>query len=125
MAAGARRPDRTSATVPISTPTAPTMRPTSPSVLAESADDFVASIVGPTAAISLTASSRRGPIRPMACDSSVWVGSLVGNSTFAGSFASSNVVGLEVKLWSISWEPMEPKKWKVYFPGAVGKNHAR
>ena len=52
-------------------------------------------------------------------------GTLTGNSTCAGSTASLNVVGLEVKLWSMVCLPTIPKKWNVYFPGTVGMNQAR
>ena len=99
--------------------------PTSPSVLPESPAELAVSTLGPSAATCWVAWSNRGPSRPTSCEISVRVGSLAGNSTFRGSLASSKVVGPEVKLWSTCWLPMEPKKWNVYLPGAVGKNHAR
>ena len=58
------------------------------------------------------------------CPTSPTVGTFTGNSTGDGSSTSLNVVGPDEKLSSTFCPAIDPVKWNVYFPGAVGKKNA-
>jgi hypothetical protein len=43
-----------------------------------------------------------------------------GCRTCAGSSMSENDWGPDLKVWSIFWPLMDPVRWKLWLPGAVG-----
>ena len=55
-------------------------------------------------------------------DSSAAVGSVTGNWPAVASWTSLNPVGLEVNDSSTALPSIEPVRWKVYLPAAVGRN---